>query len=30
MARRRRGVPILSGIVAAVGIYWLLERTVLG
>lgn len=26
----RLGVPILSGIVAAVGLYWLLERTVLG
>ncbi len=26
----RFGVPILSGIVAAIGLYWLLERTVLG
>lgn len=26
----RFGVPILSGLVAAVGLYWLLERTVLG
>ena len=24
----RRGVPVLSGVVAAAGLYWLLERTV--
>ena len=29
-AFERFGVPILSGLVAAVGLYWLLERTVLG
>lgn len=26
----RLGVPILSGIIAAIGFYWLLERTILG
>jgi hydrogenase/urease accessory protein HupE len=25
----RRGVPVLSGLVAAAGLYWLLERTIL-
>jgi hypothetical protein len=26
----RRGVPVLSGLVALAGLYWLLERTVFG